>query len=177
MNQIAVRLQPAKTNELDELKRKIQESFAVSVEETFGPSDEPIPSDKDLEKAFYGEHSAIYHFVWNGKKVGGVVLSIDGSTNHNAVDFLFVSPEYHSKGIGTAAWTAIEKQYPETVVWNLATPYFEKRNIHFYVNKCGFKIVAFWNRFFPDPHTEWNEPEEDFPEGSDEMFYFEKIMK
>ena len=63
MSQITVILQPAKTNELDEWKRKLQEAFAVSVEETFGQSDEPVPSDKDLEKTFYEEHSAVYHIL------------------------------------------------------------------------------------------------------------------
>ena len=29
--------------------------------------------------------------------------------------------------------------------WELVTPYFEVRNIHFYVNKCGFHIVEFFN--------------------------------
>lgn len=42
MGQITVILQPVKTNELDEWKRKLQEAFAVSVEETFGQSDEPV---------------------------------------------------------------------------------------------------------------------------------------
>ena len=49
----------------------------------------------------------------------------------------------HSKGIGYAAWQAVEELYPETIVWETCTPYFEKRNIHFYVNKCGFQIDQF----------------------------------
>ena len=32
----------------------------------------------------------------------------------------------HNRGIGSAAWQAIEEQYPETKVWELVTPYFEK---------------------------------------------------
>ena len=28
--------------------------------------------------------------------------------------------------------------HPEVKVWETVTPYFEKRNIHFYVNRCGF---------------------------------------
>ena len=35
--------------------------------------------------------------------------------------------------------------------------YFEKRNIHFYINRCGFKIVEFYNSHNPDP----NEPDYD----------------
>ena len=29
--------------------------------------------------------------------------------------------------------------------------YFEKRNIHFYVNSRGFHIVEFWNRYHHGP--------------------------
>ena len=41
--------------------------------------------------------------------------------------------------------------YPETKQWKTCTPYFEKRNIHFLVNKCGFQIDQFWcEHFQPD---------------------------
>lgn len=52
------------------------------------------------------------------------------------------------------------------------TPYFEKRNIHFYVNRCGFHIVEFWNKYQHGPSV----PDEE--EGNwtmdDEMFVFRK---
>lgn len=35
---------------------------------------------------------------------------------------------------------------------SMFTPYFEKRNIHFYVNQCGFKIVEFFNEYHRDPN-------------------------
>ena len=57
----------------------------------------------------------------------------------------------------------------EIKVWETVTPYFEKRNIHFYVNRCGFHIVEFYNSHHPDPHD---------PDGSaedqDGMFRFLK---
>lgn len=103
-----------------------------------------------------------------------VVLAIDKETNHNHLDLLFVLPEEHGKGIGYGAWQAVEALYPETKVWETCTPYFEKRNIHFYVNKCGFHIVEFYNKFNPDP----NMPLEDCDDfGPDEMFRFIKAMK
>ena len=91
------------------------------------------------------------------------------------LDLLFVSPHVHSKGIGYAAWCAVERLHPEVTVWKTVTPYFEKRNIHFYVNRCGFHIVEFFNSHHPDP----NDPDADhemddqFPDG---MFRFEKRM-
>lgn len=52
------------------------------------------------------------------------------------------------------------------------TPYFETRNIHFYVNKCEFKIVEFFNTRHPDKHKL---DTGDLP-GLDEGFRSEKIM-
>ncbi|NBI64701.1 N-acetyltransferase [Clostridiales bacterium] len=97
-------------------------------------------------------------------------------THCNSLVLFFVSPQYHGQGIGQAAWKAIECQYPETVVWNTVTPYFEKRNIHFYVNKCGFKITEFLNEHHPDPYLSEGEEESHLPVGGDEAFYFEKVM-
>lgn len=56
----------------------------------------------------------------------------------------------HSRGVGTRAWFAIEAAHPQVREWTLVTPYFEVRNIHFYVNKCGFRIVEFFNEHHPD---------------------------
>lgn len=48
------------------------------------------------------------------------------------------------------------------------------RNIHFYVNRCGFHIVEFFNSHRPDP----NDPEPDrhptFEPSPEGMFRFEK---
>ena len=62
---------------------------------------------------------------------------------------------------------AIERLYPDVRVWETCTPYFEKRNIHFYVNRCGFHITEFFHSRHRDPNC---------PEDDDEMFRFEKVM-
>ena len=95
--------------------------------------------------------------------------------DHGDLDILFVSPKAHSKGIGYAAWCAVEKLHPEVKIWETVTPYFEKRNIHFYVNRCGFYIVEFYNSHHPDP----GEPEDEQTGGNemDGMFRFQKIIE
>ena len=108
------------------------------------------------------------------KKVGGVVVRIDPISRHNHLELFFVLPEEHSKGIGHDAWSAVEAMYPETKVWETCTPYFEKRNIHFYVNKCGFQIVEFYHAFHKSPHKDLDEDLSE--EGPDEMFRFVKVM-
>ena len=60
--------------------------------------------------------------------------------------------------------------YPDVKVWETVTPYFEKRNIHFYVNRCGFHIVEFYNSHHPDPEMS-EHIDEQFPDG---MFRFQK---
>ena len=169
-----VTLEVAKKEELSKFKRDLQESFAVAVIETFGSVlDGPIPSDKDIEASFNTPGAVIYHILSNGKKVGGAVVVIDETTQHNSLDLLFISKSEHSHGVGYKAWKAIEEKHPKTKLWETHTPYFEKRNIHFYVNKCGFKIVEYFNKNRPDPHI----PEgEDLPGGED-FFRFEKVMK
>ena len=54
--------------------------------------------------------------------------------------------------IGQTIWKAIEAMHPEIEVWETCTPYFDRRNIHFYINRCGFHAVEFFNEHHPDPN-------------------------
>ena len=105
-----------------------------------------IISRDTIEQSIDGGEA--YRIVLDGQKVGGIVIKVDGEKGD--LDLLFVSPAVHSKGIGYAAWCAAEKLHLEVNVWETVTPYFEKRNIHFYVNRCGFHIVEFFNKYHPD---------------------------
>ncbi|WP_040816307.1 GNAT family N-acetyltransferase [Nocardia concava] len=175
-----VSLAVAEGEHLELFRKELQEAFTQAfVEQSGHPVDEPIPSDDDVLKVFSSPGAAIYHILLNEKRVGGAVVTIDGETNRNSLDFFYVSPGLHGRGVGHAAWKAIEAQYPETEVWELGTPYFEKRNIHFYVNKCGFHIVEFFNRNHPDPHDRDGDDQMagHLPEEDDGFFRFEKVMK
>jgi len=173
-----VTLTPAKEADLPVFQKKLQEAFAVAVVETFDDCNGLIPPDEYVQESLNNSGAVVYHILLDGKKVGGVVLNINNETHHNSLDLLFVSPEYNSHGIGFATWKAIEAKYPDTVVWELVTPYFEKRNINFYVNKCGFHIVEFYNEHHPDPHERQYGCEEDgILPGGDAFFRFDKVMK
>ena len=149
----------------------------------FGERDDHIDDDgeiisrKTIERSIDDPENETYRIVADGKKVGGVILKINRETNRNELEILFVSPEEHSKGIGYGAWQAVEALHPQTEIWETCTPYFEKRNIHFYVNKCGFQIDQFWCEYF-QPEQEMPDADEHAPnEGPDEMFHFIKVMK
>ena len=139
--------------------------------------DGEIISRKTIENSIDAPGNKAYRIALEGKNVGGVVLKIDEVTHHNHLELLFVAPEEHGKGIGFGAWKEIEALYPETLVWETCTPYFEKRNIHFYVNKCGFKIDQFWCEYFTPEGKMQSDDEEKFDEGPDEMFRFIKVMR
>ena len=66
--------------------------------------------------------------------------------------------------------------YGALVEFGRRDDHFEKRNIHFYVNRCRFHIVEFFNKYHPDPEDSdaGNELDDQFPDG---MFRFEKIVK
>lgn len=153
-----------------------QEVFNYGALEEFGCRDNhfeevgQIISRETIKQSI--DNGKAYRIILEEKKVGGAVIKVDGEKG--SLDLLFVSSDTHGKGVGHAAWCQIEKLHPEVKIWETMTPYFEQRNIHFYVNRCGFHIVEFFNKFHPDP----NEPEanikefdEQFPDG---MFRFEK---
>ena len=108
-------------------------------------------------------------------RITKIIYNISEHCTSVSSNLLFVSPKVHSKGIGYAAWCEIERLYPQVKVCETVTPYFEKRNIHFYVNRCGFHIVEFYNSHHPDPNDPYltQELDEQFPDG---MFRFEKRM-
>lgn len=159
-----------------------QRAFKYGAMEEFGELDSHFNEDgeiisrKTIEDCI--DNGVAYRIRENGRIVGGLVLKIHEETQCNSLDLLFVNPTVHSKGVGTAAWKEVERFYPKTRIWETCTPYFETRNIHFYVNKCGFHIVEFFNLHHPDPHDlETCEKKNDGPdENSDAMFRFEKQM-
>ncbi|MPM94978.1 hypothetical protein SDC9_142127 [bioreactor metagenome] len=102
--------------------------------------------------------------------VGGAIVIIDEETQHNHLDFLYVKYATQSKGVGQFIWREIEKLHSDTKIWETCTPYFEKRNIHFYVNRCGFHIVEFFNPQHKAPNTPGDMV------GGDYFFRFEKKM-
>ena len=159
-----------------------QWAFKYGAIEEFGKRDDHLDFDgeiisrKTIERCIDAPDSETYRIVVDGRYVGGVILKINRETNHNALEILFVSPEEHTKGIGYGAWQAVEALHPETKVWETCTPYFEKRNIHFYVNKCGFQIDQFWCEHFQPSESMADSEKHDPDEGPDEMFHFVKVM-
>ena len=139
-------------------------------------ADGEIISRKTIESCIDSNSSESYRIVYEGRRVGGVILKIDKNGEEGELEILFVLPEEHSRGIGYGAWCAVEAMHPEIKVWRTCTPYFDKRNIHFYVNKCGFHVDEFWCEYFRPEHEPTCD-DEGPDDGPDEMFSFIKVIK
>ncbi len=180
MNKAKVTLVPLEDADRNQFVLDNQEAFKYGATEEFGMRDEHFEEDGEIisrdtiERSIDKENAETYRIVCDGKVVGGVVIRIDKETLQGDLDLLFVSPLVHSRGIGFATWQAIEKMHPEIKVWETVTPYFEKRNIHFYVNRCGFHIVEFFNSHHPDPND--HEVPGQGQEDDDGMFRFQKVI-
>ena len=148
--------------------------------------------DKDFYQSLEAEGAEAYEAIGEeGQRVGGAIITVNGTMGE--LVFLYVKVGVQSKGIGQAIWKAIEAMHPEIEVWETCTPYFDRRNIHFYINRCGFHAVEFFNEHHPDPNmpeqlTEQREPSNSFEwpsrDGSrqsqfdqeDGLFKFEKRL-
>ncbi|MFM0682186.1 GNAT family N-acetyltransferase [Streptococcus suis] len=164
-----VELRPLLEEEREDFIRRNQVAFREALKEEM-PEGEEVISRKEVLESLLAPKAQAFQVYWKNDLVGGVVVQIDTETKRNSLDLLFVDGNYKGKGLGLTIWQAIEQAYPDTEVWETNTPHFEVRNIHFYVNKCGFQIVEFFNPAHPMEHVP------DFPDA--ELFFrFEKRMK
>ena len=177
-----ITLSPLEKSDREQFITDNQRAFKYGATEEFGmkdnhfEEDDEIISRKTIEESIDSKNAEAYRIILDEKKIGGLVIKLDKENKKGDLDLLFINPENHSKGAGYAAWMAIEKMHPEIEIWETVTPYFEKRNIHFYVNKCGFHIIEFFHKYHPDPNRTHDEEQKD-EEHEDEMFRFQKILK
>ena len=106
MNNAKVTLAPLEADDREQFILDNQESFRYGAVEEFGLRDDHFDEDGEIisratiEQSIDAPDSEVYWILYEGRKVGGVVLKIDKETHHNELELLFVSPKEHSKGIG-----------------------------------------------------------------------------
>lgn len=165
-----VQLVPLEASDREQFIKDNQEAFNYGALEEFGQRDDHFEEDGEIIShetiSRSIDEGTAFRIMQDNIPVGGVVIKTE--YDHGELELLFVSPDVHSKGIGYAAWCEIEAMHPEVTVWETVTPYFEKRNVHFYVNRCGFHIVEYFNEHHCAPDDKDGE--------LFEMFRFEKIL-
>lgn len=167
------KLEAVESEEIEQYKTDMQEAFQRGFEDVFGKTDEVILPEEDIDQSLEAKGAAAYKAVADGVMVGGAVVVINEKNQHNHLDLLFVKTGVQGKGIGKRIWFELERRYPATKVWETCTPYFDRLNIHFYVNICGFSITEFFNEKHPMP----DDPEDFVGDGKEGMFELAKQMQ
>lgn len=102
-----VTLTPLTEDDREQFILDNQYAFKYGAVEEFGLRDDHFEEDgeiisrKTIERCI--NEGAAYRIRENGKTVGGLVLKIDEQTRRGELELLFVSPDVHGKGVGTAA--------------------------------------------------------------------------
>ncbi len=169
-----MKLNKLRKEDVIEFKKLMQETFQYGFESYTKQKEEQVLPEKDIDDCLNNPNGHAYEMIDDdGSILGGTIVNINSSTQINHLDFLFVRVGTQSKGIGQAIWKEIESLCSKTKRWITCTPYFDVRNIHFYVNKLKFHIIEFWNKYHPDS----NKPEDFIGDNFEGMFEFEKVMK
>ena len=162
---MTVDIVPTRDDEREIFVNNLHASFQRAADEELGEDGDEIISREDIFSTFDVAGARVLNILCDGKIVGGAVVILRPD-NRNELSLFFVNVDCRGKGIGYAAWCAIEKFFPATKVWEASTPHFAKRNLHFYINKCGFHAVEFFGPLHPSEET-----------GDDYFFRFEKVMR
>lgn len=93
------------------------------------------------EQAFCNGEGVVYKLVWGEEIIGGVFVRFLSPHSRGIVSLLGIREDHHGRGLGRRILRELEKAYPEITLWQLESPVFALRNVAFYVNVCGFRIV------------------------------------
>ena len=166
-----IKILPLEKEEFIQYKKEMQEAFQAGAIAELGEMTEEMLKEQDIDQSLLTKGAVAYKAVTGTEMVGGAIVVIDEVTHYNHLEFLYVKNGMQGRGIGKAIWDKLEKIHPYTLMWETYTPYFEKRNIHFYINCLGFHAVE----FFHPGHKEADQPEDLV--GGDCYFRFRKNMK
>ena len=168
---MSLELRLLEQEDLPQYKADMQEAFQLGAQEGGCLADgELVLPEAEIDSSLHTEGAVAYQAVEDGRMVGGAVIVLEPEKQRGHLDLLYVKHGVQSKGLGKWIWNRIEALYPEITVWETCTPYFERRNIHFYVNVCGFHIVEYFHAGHKDP----NAPEGSYDGGGLGMFAFRK---
>ncbi|TGY04972.1 MULTISPECIES: GNAT family N-acetyltransferase [Muribaculaceae] len=166
------RLEILSASDKDIFMAEAQAAFQKGFEDYYGKTDDFVLPLSDIVSSFDCKGSIAYKAILDGEMMGGAIIVIKPESAYGHLDLLYVKTETQSRGVGKRIWQEIERLHPEIKVWETCTPYFDKRNIHFYVNVCGFHIVEFFNSHHSEPEM----PDNFIGDGGEGMFRFRKEL-
>lgn len=165
-------LLPLTEADVPAFKKDMQAAFQAYSAELPGQydADMQILPEEDIDESLAADGVEAYKAIVDGQMAGGAVIQPDKEEGRCLLHLLYIRADMQGRGIGQKIIRQLELLHPEVKAWETLTPYFAKRNIHFYINCCGYSAVE----FFSDFHKADDVPE-DMP-GGDYFFRFEKSI-
>ena len=139
-----LKLQRLKKEEMDLFNKEDENAFHVH-DRYFPDGIVPGASEDDrgeyeLGKIIDDPKFTVLSIRDGDKFVGGAIVE-DISNKIREIAIFFLIVDYQSKGIGKTALEMVESYFPDTRIFRLITPSNVVRNVVFYVNKCGYRVV------------------------------------
>lgn len=174
VKRMKIQLRKLRSHEAGLFRQEMKKAFEKGVLDRFGDLEAaPIPPENEVDEALQDPETETFFIIADDLPAGGTIIRSKAGGKYS-LDLLFIFKNFLNQHIGSAAWQVIEEHYPDAALWETCTPYFDRRNIHFYLHKCGFHIVEFFNEF----HREEHDLTEEFKDiNTSGFFRFEKVMK
>lgn len=138
-------IDPQDLKAVDRLINGLQNSFAPSIYESFGPSHEKVPHTATLMTLLADPATKAYDVYYKDILVGGIVMDINlqDDTKVNELLFFYLINTAHCYGLKQAIWQALYEKVGKDHLWRSATPYFLKDSITFLHDICGFQNLTY----------------------------------
>jgi GNAT superfamily N-acetyltransferase len=133
---------PFEENDVELLAQMFKKAFDKDSQIHLGEDGGP-PGYEDgsfLRQWYLKNNGGAYSIHKENVPIGGINVFVNMEKQEGFLGNVFIDPDYEDKGLGVVCWKFIEQKFPEIKIWRTETPKFSRRNHHFYVNKCGFKI-------------------------------------
>lgn len=159
-------------------KVEMQQAFQKGYTDYFGPTKDIVLPFADIENSLCTDGAVAFEVTdaESEERLGGCIVVISQDGKCGSLHLLYTKVGYQNRGAASFLWREIEKRFSTVKEWETHTPYFDIRNIHFYVNRCAFHIVEFYNDHHPEPQEHFSNEGKD-PTGGLGMFRFKKMMQ
>lgn len=147
--EMGITLQKAVWTDCEELHRMQLAAFRqlLEVYQDTGTNPGAEPLKKVRQRMEQPETT--YHFICLGTQKIGAVRVVRLSRARRRISPIFLLPEFWGKGLAQQALRAVERDYPQTAVWQLDTIQEEAKLCHLY-EKMGYRRTGGETRLQPN---------------------------
>ena len=151
--ELVINIEPAQEVDANILARICKDAFHTDAElgvsstlpEPRLPGGPPGYDSPDFQK-FIMKIMNYYKILIKDKIVGGLFFS-SANQDHYVLERIFISPDYHRKGIATRAMELALNKHPDGKFWTLGTPNWNLRTQNFY-ERLGYIQIG-WEEADP----------------------------